>query len=405
MEEKQKVVRGKALIIGGEHQNTLGVIESLGQKGVSSLVVIIGPILNGYVLKSKYIECGKICKSDEDAVAAIKFFLSNEQKKIVAIACSDDAANILDKHYYELCQLLVIPTVKEAGSLIAWTDKDKMTETAKRLGITTPASWLISDAAIPEDIVYPCVIKPITSVKHGKAGFAKCANKDELQAYLDAKKDGEPVQVQQFVEKDFEFQFIGCSLNSGEEVIIPGRSHIERTTGFNNITFLRYGQNDSSFNDTVALSEIFVKETGYSGLFSIEYMRGKDGKDYFLEMNFRNDGNCIAVTSAGTNLPFIWYLYSSGGDYKGELAKSEVKTVYLMPEFSFLLSMLSGEVPLREWLADRKKTTCLLTKFEDDIEPYKEYCRIMKPKVFLGIIKFILLKLHIYSFVKRLTRN
>lgn len=28
-----------------------------------------------------------------------------------------------------------------------------------------------------------------------------------------------------------------------------------------------------------------MRETGYSELFSVEYMQEKDGKDYFLEMN------------------------------------------------------------------------------------------------------------------------
>ena len=253
------------------------------------------------------------------------------------------------------------------------------------------------DNDIPEDIVFPCVIKPITSVNHGKSGFAKCDNREELQACLDHKKKDEAVQIQQFIEKDFEYQFIGCSLKAGEEVIIPGRTHIETTTGFNNLVFLRYDKYDSSFVKTVENSKRFVKETGYSGLFSIEYMRGKDGKDYFLEMNFRNDGNGIAVTSSGTNLPYIWYLHASGGDYQAEIAKSSVKTTYMMPEFSFLMSVFNGEVPLKEWLADKKKTTCYLTKFKDDMEPWRAFIRPKRFRLFLHSIKYILIKMHVYQ--------
>ena len=327
-----------------------------------------------------------------------------EDEKVVAIACSDDAANILDTHYEQLNQLMVIPTVLNAGSLLSWTDKEKMTETAKMLGLTIPASWVIDDNTIPDDICYPCIIKPITSVKHGKKGFAKCYIKEELQKYLDEKNMEDSVQIQQFIEKDFEFQFIGCSLNAGEEVIIPGRTHIETTTGFNNLVFLRYDRYDPSFEKAVEDSKRFVKETGYSGLFSIEFMRGKDGMDYFLEMNFRNDGNGIAVTSSGTNLPYIWFLYATGGDYKTEIANSEVNTTYMMPEVSFLMSVFNGDVSIREWLADKRKTTCYLTRFKDDIAPYKQMMRENRKSLIQGFFLFVLRKLHLFSFVRKVKR-
>lgn len=397
-------MQNRVLVIGGDHQNTLGVIEALGQKGVHSYVIILGHIETSFVLKSKYVVSGKICPDEDAVVSSILELFKPQEKKVVSIACCDDAVNILDAHFEQLKQLLVIPTVKEAGTLISWTNKEKMTETAKSLGITTPASWLISNTTIPKDLIYPCVIKPITSVKHGKAGFAKCANRDELQTCLNAHKDGEPVQVQQFIEKDFEFQFIGCSLKAGEEVIIPGRTHIETTTGFNNLVFLRYDRYDSSFEKVVEDSKRFVKETGHSGLFSIEFMRGKDGKDYFLEMNFRNDGNGIAVTSSGTNLPYIWYLYASGGDYQSEIAKSEVKTTYMMPEFSFLMSVFNGEVSLKEWLADKRKTTCFLTKFKDDMGPWRAYMKQNRKVLVKAGIRYILVKLHIYPLLKRILK-
>ena len=397
-------MRSKVLVIGGNHQNTLGVIEALGQKGVCSHVIILGKIQSSFVLTSKYVDKGRICEDEESVITTIKCLFTSEKKKVVAIACCDDAANIIDKHYESLQKFMVIPTIKEYGNLMEWTNKEKMTNTAKELGITIPLSWLIKDNIIPEDIVFPCVIKPITSVHHGKSGFAKCTSRMELQSYLDAKKEGEAVQVQQFIEKYFEFQYIGCSLNAGEEVIIPGRTHIETTTGFNNLVFLCYDKYDSSFEKTVKDSKRFVKETGYSGLFSIEFMRGIDGKDYFLEMNFRNDGNGIAVTSSGTNLPYIWYLYASGADYKKEILKSEVTTTYMMPEFSFLMSVFNGEVTFKEWLSDLKKTTCYLTRFKDDMKPWHAYMRPNRKILLKSLSRYILVKLRVYFLLRRFVK-
>lgn len=399
------VLLGRVLVVGGDHQNTLGVIEALGQKGVGSYVVIYPSVHESFVLASKYVKEGWICTTEEDVINTILHEMPRQSERMVSIACSDDTAIILDSHYNELNNALVIPTIKDAGRLIDWTDKDTMIKAAKELGINTPESWLINGTSIPVNIIYPCLIKPITSVRHGKKGFAKCSNEIELQTYLDTKEEGESVQIQQFVEKDFEFQFIGCSLKFGEKVIIPGRTHIEKTTDFNNLVFLRYDRCDASFNKIVEQSKKFVKKTGYSGLFSIEFMRGKDGKDYFLEMNYRNDGNAISVTSSGTNLPYIWYLYASGGDYQAELANSDVKTTYMMPEISFLMSVLSGEISFREWRADCKKTTCYLTRFDDDMAPYKSLMKRFRKGIIQGWFLFILRKVHLYNMIRTTKRG
>ena len=65
----------------------------------------------------------------------------------------------------------------------------------------------------------------------------------------------------------------------------------------------------------------------------MEFLRGKDGKDYFMEINFRNDGNSICVTASGMNLPYIWYLYNSGLSYEKELCYETMHGVIVMPEF------------------------------------------------------------------------
>lgn len=395
----------RALVVGGNHQNTLGVIQALGRKGVSSDVIIIGNESSSYVLSSKYILSGYICRDEVSVVSCIQDLLISTKQNFVAIACSDDAADILDRNFQNFQDSLVIPTVGERGTLHQWTNKEKMSNTAMEVGLTIPVSWLIKDKEIPSDMLYPCIVKPITSIKNGKKGFAKCYNEEELRTYLEFDKGFEPIQVQQYIDKDFEYQFIGCSINGGEEVIIPGRTHINTTTGFNNLVFLGYDKYEESFERIVECSKQFVKRVGYSGLFSIEFMRGKDGRDYFLEMNFRNDGNGIVVTSSGTNLPYIWYLYASGRNYMEEVSASVVRKSYMMPEVSFLLSMFNGEITFREWLSDYKKATCFLTRFDDDREPYKLYIRSQRGCITKSFVKYILVKMHLYNLMKKLKRR
>ena len=70
------------------------------------------------------------------------------------------------------------------------------------------------------------------------------------------------------------------------------------------------------------------------------------------------------------NIPYIYYLYYSGGDWQKELSASTIKTTYLMPEIYYFKCMLKREFPFREWLQNYKKTTCFITYFKNDTKPF-----------------------------------
>ena len=386
------------IVIGGNHQNTLGVVEALGQKSVNPIVIIISSVTSSYVLSSKYVKRGYIISREDDIVRTILDICIESNGVVTSIACSDDAAIILDNNYEKWPTNFFYPSINPKGGLYEWTKKEKMSKMADSIGITIPQSSIILNNSIPNDLSYPLVTKPFTSVHNGKQGFSICKSKEELDKYIECKGNNDPFQVQEYIEKEFEFQLIGCSLHSGETIIIPGRTHITTTTGFNNLVFLRYGEYEAEYEETVSLAKRFIQKTGYSGLFSVEFMRGKDGKNYFLEMNFRNDGNGIAVTASGFNLPYIWYLYQTNRDWEMEVNKSSVKTIYMMPELSFFSAMVNGEVGFIEWLKDLKKTNCYLTHFKDDPQPFK--CLLRESRLLRTIISGLSKRLGIYNVIK-----
>ena len=384
------------LILGGNHQNPLGVMEALGQKGLKSNVIIYGSCKSSFVLKSRYVKKSWICATTTEILTCILANFKDPDNKAVAFACNDDMASFLSDNYDKLAPFLFIPGIKEQGALTAWTNKGKMCEEAAAIGLTIPKTWIVENKQIPADIIYPCVTKSLTSVNNGKSEFILCNKREELESFLSEHVHSNKIQVQQFIDKEFEFQYIGCSLNEGEVVIIPGRTHIEVTTHFNNLTFLKY-QKDKIVNDpaTLTLTEKFVRYTGYSGLFSVEFMHGKDGKDYFLEMNFRNEGNGIVVTAAGTNLPYIWYLYCTGGDYQKEIASSSVIDTYCAPEDSYFISMLQGDLTFKDWRQNMKKCTCYITYFKDDTRPFWALMWLMKRSIVASLVIYFLRKLHL----------
>lgn len=386
----------EVLIIGGNHQNPLGVIESLAQKGIRSNVIIYSNCKHSFVLRSKFIKRSWICATDEDVLNCLRTNFAQLPEKTIAYACCDDMASLLNNHYNELNDFLILPGIPEQGLLTSWMDKEKMTELAASLGLNIPRTWVVSKDAIPSDLEYPCVTKSMSSVKNGKSEFHLCNNFEELESFLAAKAHSTTIQVQQYIDKEFEFQYLGCSLNGGEQIIIPGRTHIEDANDFNNITFLKYQQSKVVESaTTLQKTEEFVKTTGYSGLFSVEFMHGKDGKDYFLEMNFRNDGNGIVVTAAGTNLPYIWYLYHTGGDYQKELDASTVKDTYSCPEDSYFIAMLDGKMSFSTWYRNFKKVTCYITYFKGDTGPFWALMWLMKRSIFVSTCYCFLRKLHL----------
>ena len=357
----------RALVIGGDHHNTLGVVESLGQKGIRPYVILFTPCRKCYVPHSKYVESGWNCSEENELIACITSNFNDRVNKTVIIATNDIVADILDRHFDEIKDISYVPTVKPAGDLNRTISKEHMSHLAKEVGLNVPQTWILEDGKIPPSINYPVITKAISSVQGTKDNIKVCYTVDDLESFIRHQQACSVIQIQKFIEKEFEFQLLGVSLNAGEEVFIPGRTHIDRPKGLDNTFFLWFDKVESSLQPLVEKAIAFVRKTGYSGPFSIEFLRDKTtGTDYFTEMNFRNDGNAYVVTAAGTNIPYIYYLSLTGGNYKKELKESHVNKTYMAPEFYYFTRMLVGEVPFMEWLRNMRRCDCYTTFFKND---------------------------------------
>lgn len=364
----------EVIVIGSDHHNTLGVVESLGQAGLSPHVIIESsqPVSQCFVTKSRYCKGRGYTATCEQLVGVLhEHFDIGLPEKPVVIAANDRVASVLDNHLEELSAFLLMPGTGKQGELEYWMDKPNMSRLADEVGMNVPRTRIVKAGEIVDDFVFPCMTKSVSTLKGGKSNIRICPDKQSLNDFLSQQTLYSEVQVQQYIDKEFEFQLIGCSINSGEQIIIPGRTHIVRPRGYDNTFFLRYIEMDDSFNSVCAQAREFIRRTRYSGLFSIEFLRNKQGVDYFLEMNFRNDGNAVCVTASGTNLPYLWYLSkASGGDVKAKLERSSFKPVTLTPLVNYFYNMAEGEVPFGEWLRNNAKTTQFTTYFKGDTAPF-----------------------------------
>ena len=173
-----------------------------------------------------------------------------------------------------------------------------------------------------------------------------------------------------------EFQLIGCSLNAGESILIPGFTKILRQPKNTNTGYLCYSPIEKLEFDKDAV-EKFIRRIGYSGLFSVEFIRAKDGTDYFLEINMRNDGNAYCVKSAGVNLPYIWAYYQAFG-VMPDTPTSFSKPIYFIPDFNDLKVALKQDGLLR-WLRDFKNAQSHSIYNKNDMGPFRfEFFRQVK---------------------------
>lgn len=354
----------KVIIIGSHHHNTLGVIRSLGRMGITPFVIMTKVVKDSYILRSKYLAGHVQLDGSDKVIPYILQHCVDNSNKPVLIACHDRISEILDFNRISLSEHFFVPGTSNQG-LSKLVNKQIMTELAASVGLNIPSSFVSNSILDLSDLPFPVITKPAASKNGTKHDIRIFYSPDSLSTFL--KENSERTfQVQQYVDKDFEFQLIGCSVDGGSRIIIPGISRLIRTSSGSNTGFLKYSELTPDFDDTVSLTKSFIKATGYSGLFSVEFLRGKDGSDYFMEMNFRNDGNAICTTNAGANLPYYWVMSCIGQSPETPIINH---TEYVMPEYNEISMWLGGVLSTRDLREDFHRVTSFMEYASDDPEP------------------------------------
>lgn len=359
----------KAVIVGGIHHNTLGVIRSLGENGIPEnniKVILVDDHFKkkNIISSSKYVNKQNIVyvRKNEECINAL--LNSIEEKRQTIICCSDGTAETVIAHCEELEQWYNLPSTKL--DIRECMSKEKQSKLAAECGFYLPQSsvFLKHDNIIWNK--FPCIIKPIKSVLGGKADIKISNNIVELQSAL-KNVSSDTIQIQEYINKKMEFQLIGCSLDGGKEVIIPGYTTIIRQPDNTNTGYLKYAPiKELSFD--IQRAKKYLNKIGYSGLFSLEFIRDNNNDDYFLEINLRNDGNAYCVKTAGVNLPYIWVYYQTFHKMPN-CSKSVGKTVYFMPDWNDFRRGIKT-VGVIGWLKESKQAESHAVFNKKDIKPF-----------------------------------
>lgn len=291
------------IVLGGEHYNPLGIIRSLGEAGIRP-VAIITKGKKKFVGSSKYILKAIHVDDVEEGIRKLLQDYSNLVVKPFVYITDDYFLEAVDTHYDEFKNRFIITNAGGSGRISFYMNKDNINQIASECGMNIPRSEVVQKGILPTNLKYPVITKAISSTSGAwKADSFICANETELKdAY--SKIKGKTILLQEFVERAGEFNIDGISVNHGKSIflsmitdyvyLVPGRY-----SNYHNV----YNPKDEDLNSK--LKEI-IRRIGYEGIFDGEFMKGKDGKIYFLEVNFRPNAFNYASTCAGMNCPYLW---------------------------------------------------------------------------------------------------
>lgn len=366
MDKNHEVFKHKHIVFAQDHYNPLGIIRSLGEEGIKPIVVLCCDKPH-FLHKSKYIGKLHLCKTLQEGLTLIIREYGNETLKPFIYNGGEDPGILLDNKYDELKDKFYF--FNGQGTISVSMQKYENCIMASRCGIDVPKEENLDKGVLPTTLKYPIMTKAATSACGGnwKGDSFICKTPEELsEAYK--KIRSEKVLVQEFIVKENELCLDGISINGGEEIYIPYGCSYYRFTPESYGNYMYF----YPFTDTVLLKQIqdLIKLSKYSGVFCIEFLKGKDGGLYFLEVNYRNSGWSYAFTVGGFNLPFRWAVSTLDGKlYLEDFCQRNDFSA--MNDFSDLKDVVSNKsASLLTWLKQYFTTDCHYYYNSKDSKPF-----------------------------------
>ncbi len=369
-------VKHKIIVFGENHHNTLGLIRSLGEMGLFSYLILVNPNKTyPFVEKSRYIKKTWIVYNVDDGLSLILKNFTHEEYKPVIYPTFDSEVKIVGENYDILEKKFILPAIiNRKWSLTETLNKEFMCDLAQSVGLITPKSWVIDfskNDKLPEELVYPCLIKAIDSAS-GPKSYDIITSEDELlQSIKKMRLYCDMIQIQNYILKKKETMFLGWSNGNGKTVI---PCLLYKTRQFpKGLGATAYGYMVKDINESSSVDKLyeFIDKLGYCGLFSVEFLLSNNNEEYFLEINLRNDGNGYLPTFGGVNLPYQWFLAMTDQYEKIEmLPKSIAKDFTFMSEFVDFKYALKYRYPIFKWLNEFRKVNCFLYWNKRDLKPF-----------------------------------
>lgn len=265
-----------------------------------------------YVRNSVEVVSPKVKNGEDTALLneLLKYKGKCEQKPVL-FPTDDYTASVMDSNRNVLSEIFIMPGIvgAEQGVMTETMNKDVQAEIAKAVGVPVPAQWIVSLSGgfeIPEDMVYPCFVKPLESITGYKKEMGACNDELELRMHLDnlaRAYEDRSVLVQEFLDIDNEIDISGVCLD--QKVVIP--AIIRKTDVAEYEKGVTMAGALYPFEELGELCDKIVammKSLHYVGMFDLE-LNIAGGRILFNEINFRSGGPNFSYFMSGVNLPAL----------------------------------------------------------------------------------------------------
>ena len=387
----------RVLVTGRNYCSNLCMARSLGEAGyeVEVLKLYQTPPSKLNPMKalkpdaySKYIKAYRVCvsrrKSRRIKNALIK--MADPDRKMLLIPCCDLAADVIDRFYDELSEFFVMPNINEtAGEVGRLMSKGLQKELAREFGLPVLDSHVIKtfnrQFTIPEDIHYPCFVKPNVSRNSSKKRMAICENERELYRLLrrySKKKDVEML-IEDLAEIEKEYSILGLSTKDG--AIGPGIFVAEEGGKDEHRGVAITGRILPSDYEKELFDKMnaFVGSLNFEGLYDIDMIQTTDGQIYFVEVNMRYGASGYAVTKCGVNLPGMFADYMLFGKPVDMNCKVTEYDKTFVSEKVLIEEYMKGRIPFSMVKKCMDEVDIHFIKNDEDPQAYDHFKKFYTP--------------------------
>ena len=366
---KNNINGHKVIVVGEEHYTPLGVIRSLGEKGINPIAYIKVNPRTKIASCSKYISELHLVDDYGDAVDEIIDKYSKEETKPIVIPCDDIVVRCFDRIYDEIKDKMYVNNAGGSEKIAFYQEKDRMYELAKNCGLNVARAWKVHRGEVPIDIEFPVITKPIESYEGWKQDYYVCENEKELKKAYEVIK-GNTILLQYYIKKKTEITLEGFAFNKGNNVIFAIKTRYTYILP-DYYSMSMIVSNSSNIDLENRLRKMF-KKIEYEGIFEVEFMVDQSEKLWFLEINFRNSTWSYAATKTGMNLPYLWSKAMIGEQIGVDVIKripEDYKAIAEVPDFEQRVRRFKM-ISFWKWLGEVRRADCLYFYDKKDIKPF-----------------------------------
>lgn len=241
----------------------------------------------------------------------------------------------------------MFPNCGKQGEVTRLMEKSVQNAMAMQHGIRTIKSIYTNDSEYNIDKVeYPCMLKPLVSISGSKGDMRVCANRQELDEALASAKNTKEFILQQYIHNEADLLFLGIRLPNGE-VWIPSLVKKPGVSSTGEYTHAIVTTAVSEHLPELEEVKAFVSALNYVGPFSIEFGLEKE-KNYFFEINLRNDGTSHYPLASGVNIAYVYYCACKGELTTDDMAYTQGEYP-MVDEVLDIRRVLSREISFGKW--------------------------------------------------------